>query len=301
MSVFSVGDLCLDIDVFVGEELGGQRRIESLEIVPGGSAGNVAVACYSVGVRAGLLAPVCGDLAGRILVEELKKKCPGLKLFLRKGAGSRMSCVVINIIGSRGIRKVYYSDGPQLRDLDEAVEIARTFNAVHLSGYSLEITPRGSVTGFLRKLSAESVARSFDLFPRAFIFRDEILGEIARNTDVMFGNEAEWKKLLNASSTKELIEALRRVPARIKVVKRGGRGALAVVGGKVIREKALKVKPVKLKGAGDVFAAVFLSMLTRDYSLEEALSVATRTSSIYVSGASVENAYKKALESTEKA
>jgi sugar/nucleoside kinase (ribokinase family) len=86
--------------------------------------------------------------------------------------------------------------------------------------------------------------------------------------DVLFGNEDEMRHLTGCRTLRECIAELAdSVPTL--VITRGAHGAVAVEGGKRVEVAAAPVdKVVDTTGAGDLFAAGFLSARCRGHSLD---------------------------------
>ena len=94
-----------------------------------------------------------------------------------------------------------------------------------------------------------------------------------KHVDVLFVNEREATALTRRTNKREALKALGRlVPCA--VVKRGPRGAIAIQNGEMVASSGFKVKTVDTTGAGDSFAAGFVSAYTRSAPLAECLRVA---------------------------
>jgi ribokinase len=77
-------------------------------------------------------------------------------------------------------------------------------------------------------------------------------------------------------------EALRRVTGATVVVKLGAGGALLCGGGGIITTPGSALTPVDVTGAGDSFAAAFLSALAANSGPQTALDAAVRFSAAKV-------------------
>ena len=94
---------------------------------------------------------------------------------------------------------------------------------------------------------------------------------VLQNVDVLFLNETEAAELSGESSSLAAARALSR-RAGCVVVKLGRKGAIVARAGEVTRTPGLSVEAVDTTGAGDSFAAGFVSAFLRGYSDAECLN-----------------------------
>ena len=84
-----------------------------------------------------------------------------------------------------------------------------------------------------------------------------VLGVLAE-TDILFVNEAEALQLSRSRSVPRALKTLSQFVSCV-VIKRGARGSIAVKDGEISSAPGYKVKAVDTTGAGDSFAAGFVS------------------------------------------
>jgi sugar/nucleoside kinase (ribokinase family) len=106
--------------------------------------------------------------------------------------------------------------------------------------------------------------------------RDGVRGMIERGTvDILFGNEEEIRHLTDCGTLDECIAALSPRVGTL-VITRGADGALAAENGALAEIAAAQVdKIVDTTGAGDLFAAGFLSARCRGRDLRGSLEAGT--------------------------
>jgi sugar/nucleoside kinase (ribokinase family) len=97
--------------------------------------------------------------------------------------------------------------------------------------------------------------------------------------DWVFVNERE-ARLYTGASTLRQATACWRTMARRTVVKRGPRGAVALVDGAVLRVPVPSVKVIDTTGAGDAFNGGFLAALVRGRDVNDCLRLGVRVGSL---------------------
>jgi sugar/nucleoside kinase (ribokinase family) len=98
----------------------------------------------------------------------------------------------------------------------------------------------------------------------------EEIWEVLAHTDIFFLNRDEALQLTRARDTRGALKALgARVPCA--VVKLGAKGAVAIKDGRVASAPGFKVDALDTTGAGDTFAAGFVSAHLDGLGLEECL------------------------------
>jgi sugar/nucleoside kinase (ribokinase family) len=96
--------------------------------------------------------------------------------------------------------------------------------------------------------------------------------EVFAHTDVLFLNQMEAMQL---TRQKDLNQALKRLgqAAACVVVKLGASGAVAIQGEEINSVRGLKVKAVDTTGAGDCFAAGFISGYIEGLTVQQCLKL----------------------------
>ena len=88
-----------------------------------------------------------------------------------------------------------------------------------------------------------------------------VLAELAARADVLFAGEDEAGLLGAAGDPEAVVRALAELGPPVAVLKRGARGALAVVDGALVHVPAHPVVAVDPVGAGDAFVGGYLAEL----------------------------------------
>ncbi len=134
----------------------------------------------------------------------------------------------------------------------------RNRSHLHLTSYALQHALRPSFGELMRQAKRRRMTVSFD--PNSDLTGALAVGgrRLLALSDIVFMNELEATRFTRTSSAKAALDALSQL-TRCAVVKLGRRGAIASLEGKVARAPGLAVKAVDTTGAGDSFAAGFVS------------------------------------------
>lgn len=243
--VLSAGHVNWDVTLRVDElpEPDGESRIRAQSSGGGGSAANTAVALSSLDIDAGVLGSVGDDEHGQLVRDELDQR--GVDLSALREIEGGTTAVKYLLIATNGTVAVLGNDG-----CNEAVGPA-DIDPARLDGIDhLHLTSQRPATA--RRLAELARAGdgtvSFD--PGRRLPHRDFSGALSL-ADLVFCNDRE------ASVVGELEPELRADCTL--VVKQGSEGALALAGEEEYHHRGFGVDPVDTSGAGDAFAAGFLT------------------------------------------
>lgn len=279
-----LGDLCLDVDAFVGRREGHNHPASEIRFCEGGSGGNVAFMADQLGLKTGLAAPISDDSAGVLLESLVRHRHRKVRLHLLKDP-MQVTCVIVNLIDGHGVRRAYFKKNEGNCKIQNLRMAASKFRAIHMSGYTLELFDIGEVCDFVHGVRTHGVEVTLDLFPRIGLMgaSKAELGRIFGDLEFLFGNTQEFSDLTGSSRTKDIIQDFAKRGTDI-VIKRGSKGAIFSGRNGVISSPPSKVRPVSLKGAGDVFVAGFLASHLKGYDVQQALNAANRLAGMHIAG-----------------
>jgi ribokinase len=243
--ICSLGDLLLDVIVRLDGPIAedadtyGRTRVGA-----GGQAANMAAWVAALGGRARFLGKRAGDVAGRLLTEELERR--GVEVVgpvVESGTGTVVSIATPDgkrtMLTDRGVATAFEPAGLEagwLRDCEW----------LHVPVYSLTQPPlRDTALQALRSVSQVSLDLSgtVALEQAGVQFVRDLIEDHA--STVVFGNEAE-------------MHMLGFVPASAVVVKRGAQGILVRTQSEERELPARDAQVIDTTGAGDALAAGFL-------------------------------------------
>ncbi len=281
IDVVTVGHVLVDIRLLVDKfpEPDEEAQILRENRGVGGSAANVAIAVRRLGLKPAIIAKIGLDGFGRIAVDELLRErvdISGLKISPTLPTGfsvvARDSMGRIVIYGFKGA-----SENLKPEDIDEnLIERARF---IHIPS----LRPDTSV--YIAKL-AKNMGKvvSWDPGRRLASLGIANLKELIKHVDIVFANEREAQLLTGIGDYREAARKIKNIGPQIVVVKKGAEGAYMLSDNIELDIPAYKPpKVVDTTGAGDAFAAGFITALIRNYDLAKALKYASLVASLKVS------------------
>jgi sugar/nucleoside kinase (ribokinase family) len=142
---------------------------------------------------------------------------------------------------------------------------------LHMTSYFLQTRLQSSFSGIFREARQQGLSTSFD--PNSDPsdkWTENNISEVLNFTDLLFLNEPEALRLTKTKQIKSALKVLgERVPCA--VVKLGRKGAIAIENGRTVASPAFKVEVKDTTGAGDSFAAGFVSAHLRGAPIAECL------------------------------
>ncbi|MFJ1584569.1 sugar kinase [Streptomyces sp. NPDC088197] len=246
-----------------GETLAEARR---LRVEVAGAESNAAMYLADHGVEARWVSAVGDDPFGRRIVAEVAA-C-GVDVGGVRTDTGRPTGVMVKSPGGQGTRVHYYRRGSAASALGPrslAAEAVRTAGLLHLTGVTAALSDscRDLVDAALRG----PLPVSFDVNHRPALWPDGaapgVLRDFADRADITFVGLDEAQELWGAHIADAAdVRALLPGP-RVLVVKDGARAATAFDGATAHTVPARAVEVVEPVGAGDAFAAGFLTGLLR--------------------------------------
>lgn len=273
--VLCIGDVMLDvvtkIDVLPSQINYGSDTPAKISTHGGGAAGNVAAWLTRTDARATIVGHVGNDAAGSALVSEFDAL--GVRhhnLVVDNGH----SGVVVVLVDPTGERTMFPDNGAnsglRISDLPEL----EGFNAVYISGYSpLDPLSLAGIKEMIAKIRAAGITIYFD--PASVGGMKEVAIEEVKSwlplMDVLLLNEEEACYLSGSTDIEISLDYLLQ-QCHTVVIKRGSHGAIGKSrGGETVSVPAIPTTVVDTTGAGDSFAAGFISYFATKKDLTRAL------------------------------
>lgn len=242
--------------------------VDTMYLLTGGCAANVAVNVAKQSVPVTVLGKVGDDVWGRFVREDLAARgvdtahigvspsCPTSQtmILLCKGQDRRF----VHTFGANRELRV--------TDLDPALlERAAVF---YLGGYLVlpELDP-DALANFFRHCRERGIRTVLDVVvPSGFDYRGE-LAPVLRHTDVFLPNDDEAAMLTGCAAPTDQARALRALGAGTVVVTMGDEGLVCAQGDRVWRAPQFPGEVVDQTGAGDAFCAGFIAGMVRGMDL----------------------------------
>ncbi len=240
----------------------------------GGSAANFAAQSALLGVKTGLVACVGNDVYGQSIMKQLsnigveigqvlvlEKHTTGLFFVAHDSDGGSL------IVAEPGANRFLERHLPD----DDYMVLARV---IHIAGGFPMATARlAEMTtreGMILSIDPGRAASSIDY------------SEIIKKTDLLFLNQSELKDYFGVNPSERALKTFAKTIPGVVIVKQGKLGAIATDGFEYCTSDVFEVPVVDTLGAGDAFAAGFVTAWTRFENIERALHMANAVAALTI-------------------
>ncbi|MFI7339868.1 sugar kinase [Streptomyces sp. NPDC050085] len=262
---------------FVPSVPGRLADVPSFERGIGGAESNLACQLAAAGHRARWVSRVGADGFGDHLVEAIGAY--GVDVSGVRRDPARPTGIYFRTAGDRATdahEVAYYRAGSAASAMSAAntdLDALRAGRVLHLSGITAALS--ADCLSLLRTLMGTVPVVSFDVNHRPGLWRTpqdaRVLLDLARAADLVFVGEDEAEEAFGITGGPDAVRAALPEPSLL-VVKRGADGAVAYdAAGARHEEAAPRVDVVAAVGAGDAFAAGFLSATLRELPVADRL------------------------------
>lgn len=255
-----------------------------VQVASGGSGANTMAVLGLLGARARFRGQVGDDAWGRRYAESLQEACGGHALRFAPDLPTGKCLSLVSARNQERTMLVNLAAAPDLPDLGEAEALIPQGRVFYTTGYALQGGPiRDAALAGIRVARAAGVRVAVDVADPFVVhgMRDDLLGLLKEQVDLVFMNEEEAQALCPGRTAEE---AALDVAAFVEtvVVKLGSRGSLAVCDGRVVRAGIHRVQAVDTTGAGDSYAAGFLYGFVNGWPLEQCTALGARVAALTV-------------------
>ena len=233
----------------------------------GGSAGNTIRTMARLGTEVGFIGKVGEDSTGDFYIQALRNV--GVEPFILRSERSSGKC--LSLISADGERTLVTHLGAaadlQAEDIDAAVFDG--YDVLYIEGYLVQDHDLIRTTMARAKQHGLKVAIDLASFNVVRENREFLHDLVERYVDIIFANEEEAYEF---SGCRDAMEALLYIGkmCELTVVKTGIRGALIKRGDEIVEVGIMAAaKRVDTTGAGDFYAAGFLTALCEGLSLRQ--------------------------------
>ncbi|HYY10048.1 MAG TPA: sugar kinase, partial [Kineosporiaceae bacterium] len=254
---------------FAAAGIGPLRHQPVMHLHVGGAESNVAISLARLGGAATWIGRVGDDELGDLVLTALRGEGVDVRHAVRD-PGAPTGLMVKSRRTSTVGRVAYYrkgSAGSRLEPADLPVDVLRAAGVLHVTGITpaLSASARAATFAAAEEARAAGVPVSLDVNHRSALWSAEeagaVLADLAGRTDVLFTGDDEAELLGATGSPEQMVEHLAALgPAQV-VLKRGSRGALALLDGDLVQVPAFPVAVVDAVGAGDAFVGGYLAEL----------------------------------------
>ena len=231
----------------------------------GGSAANTIHGLSKLGVSCGYLGKVGKEELGKFYADDFKKA--GVTTYLKKSETVTGRAYTLITPDSERTFATYLGAAIELRSNEIEEEIIAKYNLIHIEGYmvqsaaliekAMKIAKQKKIKISLDLASFNVVESNLDLLKRF----------IPEYVDILFANEDEAKAYTNKLPAEALNEMAKQV--EVAVVKVGKEGSWVQSGENSVKIDIAPVNAIDTTGAGDQYAAGFLSGYLNNQGLEQ--------------------------------
>ena len=242
----------------------------------GGSAANTVVGMAFLGAKPAFIGKVANDKLGEVFGQDLTKSGVFFTTPRLEGGEPTARCMVIVTPDAQRTMNTYLGACSQLsrHDIDE--DLIRKSGIVYMEGYLWDRPEAKEALTYAAELAHKYDRKASLTLSDAFCVnrhRDSFFKLISDGVDILFCNEDEINSLFNSTDSEESFKKCRDL-CEIVVVTRGEKGAVAVCGKDRYEVPAAPIdRVIDTTGAGDAFAAGFLTGLTRQKNVPDCLQM----------------------------
>ncbi len=233
----------------------------------GGSAGNTIRAMARLGASVGFIGKVGPDTTGDFFVQALEN----LRIEPIIFRGKERSGKCVSLVSPDGERTMVTHLGAALELVAGEIspQIFDGYDCLYVEGYLVqnhELIRTAARTAKEQGLEVAIDLASFNVVEENLAFLSELVRDYV---DIVFANEDEAKAFTGEENPLNALQAISEM-TKLSVVKIGTRGALIKRGEEVVHVGIMAAaKRVDTTGAGDFYAAGFLSGLCEGLSLRQ--------------------------------
>jgi sugar/nucleoside kinase (ribokinase family) len=250
-------------------ERGKLETVDRIELHTGGCAVNTGIALAKLGIRTAVMGKIGLDGFGDFVIHTLHRYGIDTSGVVRDPMANTSATMVL--IGPDGERSFihYLGANAELRASDVNMDIVRQGRILHIAGHNLMSKFDGpeaaSVLQAARQLGVEtSLDTAWDASGRWLHLIEPCLPHL----DYFVPSFEEARLIASREDPADVARFFLDYGIRIVALKMGEQGCYVTDGQQAVRLPAYPVMPVDTTGAGDCFAAGFLTGLIHGWDLE---------------------------------
>ena len=271
------------VDYDVVNRIGNEVNI--IRTISGGSVANSIVSMAQQNLKTAFIGKVNQDELGEKFSQGLKKEKVEFKITKSSTNKYTARCVILVSTDAERTMNTYLGISQELTEEDIDPSIISNSSMLYLEGYLWDLD--NAKKAIKKSISAAKNSETLVAFSISDTFcvdrfREDFIDLINNSADLIFANEAEIKSLYETS---ELDIAIKKCQETNKVfaITLGDKGAKIIHKDKIIKIEPEKIdKLVDTTGAGDLFAAGFLSEYIRTQALGSSGKLGVKMASIII-------------------
>ena len=272
--ILVIGELNVDI-VATGlrtvPEMGAEILADKCELTLGSASAIFAAGMAKLGHRVTFFSHVGQDYLGDFCLRALKQSGVSTRHVARKVEEKTGVTIALSSIRDRALVTFPGAISTFTADAVDRALLNR-HQHLHLTSYYLQQGLQPSFADLFREVKSHGLTTSFDPNSDPSGRWSKKINRVLRHTDVLFVNEREASKLTGMPAAKSAAKSLGAlVPCA--VVKRGRRGAIAIVRNQVFTDSGFAIEARDTTGSGDSFDAGFISAYVSGAPISECLRI----------------------------
>ena len=272
----SKGNMKLIFDENEFKKLISNLRIE--KTISGGSVANSIVGLSQMGNDVGFIGKISDDDFGKKYEIGLKNENVNYFYSKKKEMLPTGTCLILITPDSERTMCTFLGTAGKINEDDVSINAIKDSEMIFLEGYLWdEGDPKKAFDKAIK--NANKVAMSLSDKFCVDRHKPHFLDLVKNRLDITFANEEEIMSLIDAKNFDEVISFAKKIN-KLLIITRGKKGSISVNGNQIAEfgiKKNLKI--VDLTGAGDLFAAGYLSGYIHQLSQKECLEKGTDMSS----------------------
>lgn len=287
VQVVVIGNVAFDVLCYPVEDVPRYRSMtfDQYEISPGGCGSNTAIGLAYLKIRTALIASIGDDLAGELAITYWQNF--GVQTTYIQVHPEAKTGVSIGLVDRSGQPRFVHTSGANaLLEASDCGLITRLsgVEAIHIAGYFL--LPGLFTDEFPQLLSTwqqSGVLITMDVAQTPRMENPEPLWKCLPFVDVFFCNELEAELLTGKQDREKSAACLLDHQVGNVIIKLGAEGCLLVNKLESIRFQGIRTNVIDTTGAGDAFAAGFISDYLSFHDLVSACKTANQVGAKAVS------------------
>jgi sugar/nucleoside kinase (ribokinase family) len=271
------------VDYDVANRIG--NEVDIVKTISGGSVANSIVCIAQQNLKTVFIGKVNQDELGEKFAKGLAEENVEFKITKSLANKHTARCIILVSPDAERTMNTYLGVSQELTEEDVDLNIIEESSILYLEGYLWDLDNAKKAIKKSISTAINSETKIAFSISDAFCvdrFREEFIDLVNNAADIIFANESEIKSLFE---TNELNDAIKKCQDTKKIfaVTLGDKGAKIIYKNEVVDIKAEVInKLVDTTGAGDLFAAGFLTQYIKSQDLEASGKLGVKMASIII-------------------
>ena len=271
------------VDYDVVNKIG--NEVDIIKTISGGSVANSIVCIAQQNLKTAFIGKVNQDELGEKFAQGLEKEKVEFKITKSLNNKHTARCVILVSSDAERTMNTYLGVSQELTEEDVDLNIIEESSILYLEGYlwDLDNAKKAIKKSILTAINSETkIAFSISDAFCVDRFREEFLDLVNNSADLIFANESEIKSLFATSKLEDAIKKCQETE-KIFALTLGDKGAKIIYKNEIVDIKPEVIaKLVDTTGAGDLFAAGFLTEYIKTQDLEASGKQGVKMASIII-------------------